>query len=371
MNVLHIYKDYYPVRGGIENHIKLLAEAQAARGHQVTVLVTSPTRRTGVDLLNGVRVIRAARLVTVASTPLSLSLFRQVARERPDITHLHFPYPLGEVAHYLCGRSASGGGRGPTVVTYHSDVVRQATLLRLYGPLMRRVLRSVRQIIVASPNVLESSPVLSRFRNKCAIVPYGIDTSRFQQVNPQAVRVVRERFGGGPLLIFVGVLRYYKGLHYLLEAMPHIPARLLVVGQGPMGEALCAQAGALGLGDRVVFLGHVTDEDLPAHYHAADLFVLPASERSEAFGLVQLEAMSCGLPVVCTELGTGTSYVNRDGESGLVVPPKDPPALALAINTLLADEPRRLRLAAGARARAALFTVDKMLAGIQQVYDSV
>jgi len=362
LRILHVYKDYFPVLGGIENHVKLLAEHQAAQGHEVTVLVTSPGPRTMVEVLNGVQVIKAARLATVASTPLSLSLPWQFSRQRPDLTHLHFPYPVGEMAHYLLGR----GRRA--VLTYHSDVVRQANLLRFYAPLMRRLLRRVQGIIVSSPNYLESSAVLREFRYKCQVVPYGIERARFLAASAEQGLAIRARYGGGPLILFVGVLRYYKGLHYLLEAMPQIPARLLIVGDGPMRGALQAQASALRLGDKVIFAGRVVDEELPAYYRAADVFVLPASERSEAFGLVQLEAMTSGLPVVSTELGTGTSFVNLHGESGLVVPPKDPVALAQAINALLGDEPLRRRLGEGAKARSALFTVERMLAGITEVY---
>ncbi len=362
LRILHVYKDYFPVLGGIENHVKLLAEHQAAQGHEVTVLVTSPGPRTTVEVLNGVQVIKAARLATVASTPLSLSLPWQFSRQRPDLTHLHFPYPVGEMAHYLLGR----GRRA--VLTYHSDVVRQANLLRFYAPLMRRLLRRVQRIIVSSPNYLESSAVLREFRYKCRVVPFGIERTRFLAASAEQGLAIRARYGGGPLILFVGVLRYYKGLHYLLEAMPQIPARLLIVGDGPMRGALQAQASALRLGDKVIFAGRVADEELPAYYRAADVFVLPASERSEAFGLVQLEAMTSGLPVVSTELGTGTSFVNLHGESGLVVPPKDPAALAQAINALLGDEPLRRRLGEGAKARSALFTVERMLAGIAEVY---
>lgn len=351
--------------GGIENHVRLLAEHQAAEGHEVTVLVTSQTARTTMEALNGVQVIKAARLATVASTPLSLALPWHLARQRPDLTHLHFPYPLGEMAHYFLGR-----GRR-TVLTYHSDVVRQASILRFYAPLMWHMLHRMDRIIVSSPNYLESSSVLRAFRHKCQVVPYGIDRARFLAADPEKGLALRSRYGGGPLILFVGVLRYYKGLQYLLEAMTQVPARLLVVGDGPMRESLQTQAGALRLGDKVVFAGRVADEDLPAYYRAADLFVLPASERSEAFGLVQLEAMSSGLPVVSTELSTGTSYVNIHGESGLVVPPRDPRALAQAINTLLMDEPLRRRLGRGALTRSALFTVERMMAGITEVYAHV
>jgi glycosyltransferase involved in cell wall biosynthesis len=365
VKILHVYKDYYPVLGGIENHVKLLAENQVVAGHDVTVLVTNPTIRTSMETLNGVRVIKAARLATVASTPLSLSLPWHLARQRPDITHLHFPYPVGEMAQYLCGHSRH------TIVTYHSDVVRQATILRFYTPFMRRMLASVDRIIATTPRYLESSATLQAFRDKCCVIPFGIDRRRFLQASSTAGDALRVRYGGGPLLLFVGLLRYYKGLQYLLDAMPQIPARLLIVGEGPMGDSLRTQARELELDDKVVFVGRVSDEDLPIYYRAADLFVLPASERAEAYGLVQLEAMSSGLPVVCTELGTGTSYVNRHGESGLVVPPRDPGALAQAINVLLADEALRHRLGQGALQRSEMFSLERMLADIQGVYKEV
>lgn len=366
MRIVHVYKDYYPVLGGIENHVRLLAEAQAALGHDVTVLVTDPGARTSREELNGVRVIRAARLATVASTPLSVALPRELMRVDADITHLHYPYPVGEVAHLLARR----GRRA--VLSYHSDIVRQRRIMRVYAPIMGRVMRSVDRILVATPNYLESSSVLRAFSDKCCVIPYGIDRRRFVEADAEGARALRRRLGGGRLLLFVGVLRYYKGLRYLLEAMPRLDARLdarlVIVGDGPEGEALRRQAEALGVKRRVRFVGRVPDEELPLYYRAADLFVLPASERSEAFGLVQLEAMSSGLPVLCTELGTGTSYVNRHGDSGWVVPPRDAGALARAIDRLLGDDALRRRLAAGALARSEQFSAGRMVREIVGVY---
>ena len=365
MRILHVYKDYAPVLGGIENHIKLLAERQAQAGQKVAVLVCNQAPYTCVKTINGVRVIKAARLAHLASTPLSLMLPLLLTREHPDITHLHFPYPLGEVSQYLCGR----GGR--VVVTYHSDVVRQQRLLRLYRPLMHRMLDSVDRILPSTPNYLESSEVLRRYRSKCRVVPFGIDRQRFTDSSPVEAKALRNRHGGGPLLLFVGVLRYYKGLQYLIEAMPQVPVRLLVVGDGPFGPSLREQVRDLGLEERVEFLGRVSDDDLPLYYRAADIFVLPASERSEAFGLVQVEAMSSGLPVISTELGTGTSYVNRHQVSGLVVPPRDSGALSEALLRLLSDERLRLQLASGAIEHSTFFSAERMLADIQDVYDEL
>jgi len=363
MRILHVYKDYAPVVGGIENHIRLLAESQAAAGQQVTVLVTSRTRRTTIEIANGVQVIKAARLAQLASTPLSVMLPWHLAQQRPDITHLHYPYPPGEMAQLLCGH------RGTTVLSYHADVVRQASIMRFYRPLLARLLARVDRILVASPAAMEGSSILRPFRHKCVMAPYGIDRRPFLLSRPGEVQALHQRYGAGPWLLSVGVLRYYKGIEYLLRAMPNVPARLWIVGDGPMGPSLRAEAKRLGLGDQVIFTGQVPDTELPAFYQAADILVLPSSERSEAYGLVQVEAMTSGLPVICTELGTGTTYVNRHGETGLVVPPKDPAALTSAIVTLLGDRSLRQRLSAGARARSELFSAENMLRIIGEVYE--
>ena len=345
VHVLHVYKDYFPVLGGMENHIKVLAEAQVKRGLAVTVLVTSPTSSTSVHDLNGVRVMKAGRLATVASTPLSIALPRLLSRERPDITHLHFPYPVGELSQLFFGKG------NPLVLTYHSDVVRQRQILRFYRPFLMKVLRAADRIIATSDRYVESSPFLGKVRHKCRVIPLAIDQAPFERVDSSDTRRIREAYGE-PLLLFVGKLRYYKGLQYLLEAMKDIPARLLIAGTGPMEREWKDLAASLGLGEKVVFLGEVDDGELPALYHGCDIFVLPASERSEAFGLVQVEAMASGKPVVSTELGTGTSFVNIHNETGLVVPPRDVPTLRNAILTLLANEGLRREMGAAARLRA-------------------
>jgi len=360
--ILHIYKDYYPVLGGMENHIKVLSEALVARGYDVTVLVTHPTSSTHVEERNGVHVIKAGRLATIASTPISLSLPLWLRRQHPDIAHLHFPYPPGEVANLLFGRAAH------TVITYQSDVVRQRGLLRLYRPLLWKVLRSADRIIATTPNYIASSPFLSQLPEKCTVIPLGLPVERFASAPPDQVQRIRDTYGA-PLLLFVGKLRYYKGLQYLLEAMPTIPARLLVVGSGPMEAEWRRLSRSLGLAEKAVFLGEVSDADLPTYYHACDIFVLPASERSEAYGLVQIEAMASGRPVVCTELGTGTSYVNQHGETGLVVSPRDPQALRQAIVSLLENEPRRQRMGRQAQQRAIQeFNVATMVDRITRLY---
>ncbi len=365
MRVVHVYKDFYPVPGGIEGHIRDLTARLRRLGVDVSVLVTSPDRHTRRETLFGVPVTKAARLAHIASTPVSLALFRELWRTPADIYHLHFPYPLGEIAYLL-------RPRGRLVITYHSDIVRQRTLLRLYRPLLRRLLGRADAILVTSPQYLASSPFLRAVARKCRLVPLGIDLERFDAFDPGQVEAWRAKLGT-PLILFVGRFRYYKGLDYLVEAVRLMPeGRVALVGTGPEEPRLRRLVAEYGLGSRVVFLGELPDGELAAVYRAADVYVLPASERSEAFGISLLEAMAAGLPVVSTELGTGTSYVNRHGETGLVVPPRDPAALATALTGLLADPARRRAMGAAGRRRVELeFTLDRLVNDLLRVYREV
>lgn len=363
MHILHVYKDYPPILGGIENHIQMVARAQAARGHQVTVLVTDPGGLPRHAVHEGVHIIRAARLATVASTPLSLTFPWHLARLRPDITHLHFPYPPGEISQWLVGR-----GR-PYVITYHSDVInpRQQLVLRLYRPLLWRVLRGAARLLPTSPPYIRSSPFLAPLADRCTVVPLGIDPTPFLKAAPHPCDLP------APRLLFVGRHRYYKGLEVLLQALPQVTASLLVVGDGPMRSAWEALARRLGLMERVRFLGEVPPADLPGWYATADVFVLPATLRAEAFGTVLLEAMAAGLPCVTTELGTGTSFVVRDGETGLVVPAKDVQALATALRRLLDDNTAlRRRMGQAGRERVLRhFTLEHLVDNLDAVYRAV
>jgi rhamnosyl/mannosyltransferase len=215
------------------------------------------------------------------------------------------------------------------------------------------VLNDADLITVSSPNYIQSSPYLKPLAAKCRVIPHGADLSRYE-LTPRVVQRAEEirRQYGTPLILFVGLLRYYKGVSYLIEAMPRVEARLLIVGQGPQGEEWKTATQRLGLDDKVVFLGRVSDDDLLALYHACDIFVLPSIHRSESWGAVQVEAMACGKPVICTELGTGTSFVNQHEVTGLVVPPMDSASLANAISRLLADPELRRRLGDAGLARA-------------------
>lgn len=358
MHILHVYKDYHPVFGGIENHIRALAEAQVARGHEVTVLVTNRGRATVEEMLNGVRVIKAGRLATVASTPLSLELPRRLRALHPDITHIQSPYPVGEMAHWAVRRAR------PYVVSYQAEVNRfaQRMVMLAYGPLFHRFLADARRIVATSPNFVRASPVLQRLTPKIALVPIGIDTARFAPAPFSAPRPFT--------VLFMGQLRHYKGVEDLLRAAPHLPeARFLIAGHGPMRAPWEALSQQLGVADRVRFVGAVPEADLPALYQSADVFVLPSTSRAESFGIVLVEAMASGLPCVTTEINSGNSFVVQNEITGLVVPPRQPEALAAALQRLQADPTLRARFGEAGRTRAINeFSVSTMVERVEQIY---
>jgi len=359
VKILHVYKDYFPVVGGIENHIRVLAEAQAASGHDVTVLVCSRGHRTYTEIRAGVKVVRAGRITTAASMPLSFSQPLLLARLRTDIVHVQSPYPLGEAANWLLGRGQA------TVISYQSDIVRQRSWLLLYAPILRRVLQKADCIIASSPRYVETSPWLRPVQEKCVIVPIGVNPDRF---------TADYHVHSGPLeLLFVGRLRYYKGLSTLIYALRELSeTRLTIVGDGPMRGSWQALSTSLGLGDRVAFVGDISDDELPSIYQKADVFVLPASARAEAFGTVLLEAMASGLPCITTELGTGTSWIVQDGITGLVVPPGVAERVAQAIRCLRDDPARRVAMSKAARERVEReFTQRKMVERVQAVYEGL
>lgn len=369
--VLQVYKDYYPpVVGGVEGHINLLANGLKDKGIQVEVLVSNTQAKLEIENINGIRVIKVPQLGRFASAPLNVTLstwVRRLGREA-DVIHFHFPNPTGEIASLLAGLKSK------IVVTYHSDIIRQAKLAKMYSPFLRRFLESSEAIIVTSPPYVESSAVLRQFRDKCKVIPFGIDLNRFRLNTERSGQVdeIRRSYGAR-IVLFIGKFRYYKGLYILLEAMKSVPGSLLLIGIGPMEKELKEQVAMDDdLRGKVFFLGELSDEDVVIHLQACDVFVLPSIFRSEAFGIVLLEAMACGKPLISTELGTGTSFVNQHRETGLVVPPRDAGALAEAINYLLANPEIMERLGKAAKERAEkYFSLDRMVEDVIRTYRDI
>jgi rhamnosyl/mannosyltransferase len=367
MKIVHIFKDYHPpVLGGIEQTIERMAHWQRAAGHEVTVIASaSGARRSRTEVVDGVRVVRVGEWARALSSPICPGFPAAVARERADLWHLHNPNPLGEASFWLVRP------RGAMVFTYYCDVSRQRALLPVYGPLVHALFDRAHVLHAISPHALaRPDSLVARDRERFRVVPLGIDVGPLLSLDRDrpGARALRERYGD-PFLLFVGRLRHYKGLHVLLDAMPRIDAHLVIVGDGPKGPELRAQAHRLRIEDRVHFAGSVDEEVLHDHLAAAGIGLLPSSTPTEAFGLAMVESMAAGLPVLSTELGTGTSYVNEDGVTGVIVPANDPAALAAGISRLLADREMRSRMGVAGRERVReKFTTEVMMRGMDRLY---
>ena len=349
MRIVHVYKDFDPpVHGGMERHIALMCRFQR-QWADVEALVCSRTLRTRMVERDGTRVTEVGEWGRFQSAPASPLFPWRMRRARADVLVVHVPNPTAEIG-WLIARPP-----GRLVVRYHSDVVRQAAAMKVYGPIQAAFLRRAEMIIPTSRPYVETSPMLqavmrplSEEQRKCVIrvVPLGILTEEFEHADMAHVAELRERYGGGYIL-FAGRHRYYKGLEYLVRAARAIPAPVVIAGDGPERPAL--EALARTVGGNIHFPGSLSQADLVDHLHGCDVFAFPSVERSEAFGMSILEAHACGKPVVATRLGTGVEFANLDGETGLNVPPRDPEALAAAINRLLGDA--HIRDTMGNRAR--------------------
>ena len=363
--LLHVFKDYWPTPGGVERTMRALVRG-CADAYDCTVLVNADGPRTSVEYRDGATVIRAGTLGRVAMTPLSPSFLLALRRVSADLIHLHFPNPPGELGYLALAP------RTPMVLSYHNDLVRPAWAVPLHRPWLRRTLRAAKRVLVGDVRTLAASPDLRAVRGRCTIVPYGVELDGDGPTDEARELAARLRAGArGIVVLFVGRFRYYKGLDVLVRAMTRVDGTLLLVGGGPEEPRLRRLVRALGLGDRVRFAGVVSERDLPAYYHAADVLALPSIYRSESFGLVMVEAHARGIPTVSTELGTATSVVNRHGETGLVVRPGSVEALAGALTTLGDDAELRARLGTRARELAARFAAEPMVARTRAVYDEV
>ena len=359
LRVLHVGKFYPPHRGGIESHTETLCRALAAEV-DVEVLVAADGRETVRETVDGVPVTRIGTAATLASASINPGMARAIREARADVVHFHHPNPTAVLSYLASGR------RGPLVVGYHSDIVRQRVLGTFFSPVLERFLRRADAVLAASPDYAQSSPVLRRHAERVRVVPYGIRAEEFETADPAEVARIRERHGPR-MVLAVGRLVYYKGFDYLLRAMAAVDATLVVLGDGPLRPALQALAAELGIAERVHFGGSAPR--LAPWYHAADVFTLPAVARSEAFGIVQLEAMAAGTPVVNTRLDSGVPFVSRDGETGLTVPPQNPDALAGALNRLLDDAALRQKYGDAARQRVRRdFSAGRMAADTLAVY---
>lgn len=337
MKILEVYKDVHPlVRGGIERYIHDLSSFLAEKGHDVEVLIAGDNSD-GADIeISGFKVRTTPCICRVMSNPICPELIDSLREIPADLVHFHVPLPSAVISWLMTGR------RTPYIVTYHSDIVRQAAFLPLYGPFLRRFLNRAGAVITTSPVYAETSVFLSRLKN-ISVIPIGSDLNRFKPSDSMET---------GDYVLFVGRFRKYKGIHVLLKTWKCFPdRRLIMVGGGPLLPEILKAISKDKLNIEII---HDPDDDrLVQLYQGAKCFVLPSTLRSEAFGIVQTEAMACGIPVISTSIPTGVPWVNKDGVSGIVVQPDDPDALAYAIRQM-DDSTLHKRLSRGALERARL-----------------
>lgn len=373
LKIVHFGKYYSPITGGIESVTSSLAKGVAAVGQQVSVVCFDKVSQGTTEMLDSVRVVRAPIWKTVASQPLGWRYLVLCYKEakNADIVHLHAPNMLAALCALLLPRKVR------LLVHWHSDVVNKGFLGALLMPLERALLKRADCIVATSQRYAEASSSLQAFREKVTVVPLGVAPARNDQENaldtgvlsPDIEDLIRKR----KVILAVGRLVPYKGFDILIEAAKHLreDALIVIVGGGPLENALRQRITSSGLDDRVHMTGRASDSTLHALFRRASLYCMPSLYRAEAFGVVLLEAMAHGLPVVAADIpGSGVPWVNKHGVSGLNVPVGDPISLAQACDRILGSEQEYARFSVGASTRfTEEFTEEVSVKKIIAAYD--
>ena len=364
MRVLHFYKTSLPdTMGGVERVIDELARGARHYGVKSEVLSLTPHQVPRTQDYQGYVTHRAKTNFHVASTSFSASSLLRFTQliKNVDIIHYHFPWPFMDLVHF------AARVKKPTIVTYHSDIVRQKFLLQFYRPLKLFFLNDVDEIVATSPNYLATSDVLARFKRKVKVIPIGLDKQSYPEPSSARIAYWKAKLGNR-FFLFVGVLRYYKGLHILIEAAQSSPCPVVIVGAGPTENELKEQVLRLGL-KNVVFLGFLSDDDKVALLKLCFAIVFPSHLRSEAFGISLLEGAMYGKPMISSEIGTGTSFINIHNETGLVVKPGDSDALRQAMLQLWSNPEMACLMGEKAQQRfQKYFTADEMVRDYVALY---
>lgn len=363
MKVLQLGK-FYPIRGGVEKVMWDLTGGLGERGTDCDMLCAC--EEPGTIVINPhARCIRVRSLAKVAATMISPAMITWLRRHcgEYDIVHIHHPDPMAALALRLSGY------KGRVILHWHSDILKQKTLLKFYRPLQDWLLRRAEKIVGTTPVYVAQSPFLQGCQSKCTYAQIGIKKIDF---NTEKVVSLQNTYRGKKLIFSLGRLVGYKGYSFLVEAAKYLPEDFLVVigGDGPLRGELEAQIRSGNLVEKVKLPGYMSDEDAHAWMKAADVFVLPSVMKTEAFGIVQIEAMSVGTPVVATKIPqSGTAWVNGDGVSGRNVEIGNPEALAEAIAELCSGNREKWSEGASERFRTT-FTLDKMIEKIEKIYNN-
>ncbi|MBK7105843.1 MAG: glycosyltransferase [Ignavibacteriae bacterium] len=375
MKIVQTNKAYYPKVGGIETTITTLSEGLVNYFNaDVQVLTCSGTRtlQSVEKILNGVKLKYLSTFEFLASLPISPGYFKEIAKYSGDILHIHEPFPLADIA--LLTNSKLKNKFSKIVVSWHSDIVRQKWVLSIYKKYLFEFLQNVDKIIVSNPNLIKNSDFLPYFKDKIEVIPIGVDLNwvdSCQESNELSKQI--RKSNKGPIALFVGRLVYYKGLEYLIDAVNLVPdISLIIIGSGPLKSYLNKMINKLNLSSRIKIIPEVDEVTLHSYYKACDLFILPSVEKSETYGIVQIEAMACGKPVVCTDLGTGTTFINQNEITGFVVPPRNSKSLAEAILKLVQNVELREILGNQGKERVFKdFTSKKMVTETYRVYQNL
>ena len=365
MKILQLGK-FYPIRGGVEKVMFDLMLGLSIEGVECDMLCAAYQEKGFTRVMSNKSKLMVVNTVReVAATMIAPSMvlkLKQIAKNY-DIIHVHHPDPMAAFA-LLCS-----GYKGKVVLHWHSDILKQKSLLKLYMPIQKWLINRADVIVGTTPVYVKESPYLQEVQHKVTYLPIGVChlESPIKQVMD-----LRRKYLGKHIVFSLGRLVPYKGFAYLIEAAKHLDDNYMVLigGTGPLRDELQAQIETLGLQDRVKLLGYVSDVELPAYFEACDLFCMSSVMKTEAFGIVQIEAMSCGKPVVATKIPeSGVSWVNQDGVSGLNAEPCDAEDLAKCIRGILADENDYARFSKGALDRyKTVFTQEQMIHKCLDIY---
>lgn len=369
LKILQVNKLYYPVTGGIERIVQYIAEGLKDQ-MDIQVLVCQKKGKGSSEMVHGVKVRRAGSLGVLFSLPISLPFlweFRKMSK-RADIVHIHTPFPLGDLACLLSGY------KGKVVVSWHSDVVKQKKLMFFYRPIMERFLKRADVIVVSAEGIINGSSYLGLYRSKCRVIPFAVNP----EIDRRGREYIQKRNGQTESdmstvtrFLFVGRLVYYKGVDVLLKAFQKVEnAELCIVGTGDLEEELKQFTVSHNMSDRVIFKGTISDGELEREFENCDVFVLPSVMKSEAFGLVQQEAMAYGKPVINTRLKSGVPEVSLDGVTGITVEPGNVEELAAAMQELAGSPEKQKAYGKAARRRVdEQYTMDRMLERVKRLYE--
>ena len=367
MNVLHIYKTcILQSQGGVETFINTLCKFDSKLGIKNKILILSPNPKKDSIKLEGYEVFQAKQIFFLASTGFSITAFFQFKKliKDIDIVHYHFPNPYADLLHLLCRPEQK------TILTYHSDIIRQKIFLPFYKPLRNFFLNSLDKVIATSPNYYVTSEVLQKYSKKVSIIPIGIDHKKYESLDINRYDYWSNQFRE-PFFLFIGALRYYKGLHLALDAIKDTKINLVIAGANGVENKLKSQASKLKL-DNVNFLGFVEEEDKIALLNLCYGFIFPSHLRSEAFGISLLEAASVGKPLISSEIGTGTTYVNIHNETGLVINPGSSMDLRNAMQYLLDNPVIAKKMGQSAKKRSkALFSGNDQAKSYYDLYNEL